>query len=161
MPFLPETWKAKVSDRLWEWRLRFEQARPAAVYTTLSAAALWPLVLAAQSEGLLPVVLALGNVMAGVGGNLIAEQLQRWHDQAQPPSEADVDAWIAAQITTDAALRQELDTILERLQVISQAQERLQADDRQWFAQTLRTELAAMGNLARFEAHLIGDGAIA
>lgn len=58
MPFLPDTWKAKVSECLWEWRLRFAQARPAAVYTTLSAAALWPLVLAAQSEGLLPVALA-------------------------------------------------------------------------------------------------------
>jgi len=55
MPFLPETWKAKVTEYLWEWRLRVEQARPAAVYSTLSAAALWPLVQAAQSAGMLPV----------------------------------------------------------------------------------------------------------
>jgi hypothetical protein len=39
-----------------------------------------PLVQAAQSTGMLPVALALGNVVAGVGGNLIAEQIQRWHD---------------------------------------------------------------------------------
>jgi len=26
MPFLPETWKAKVTERLWEWRLCVEQA---------------------------------------------------------------------------------------------------------------------------------------
>ena len=50
-----------------------------------SAAALWPLVQAAQSTGMLPVALALGNVAAGVGGNLIAEQIQRWHDQAHLP----------------------------------------------------------------------------
>src|SRR5215471_4613675 len=85
MPFLPETWKAKVTERLWEWRLRVEQARPAAVYSALSAAALWPLVQAAQSTGMLPVALALGNVSAGVGSNLLAEQIQRWHDQTPPP----------------------------------------------------------------------------
>jgi len=85
MPFLPETWRAKVTERLWEWRLRVEQTRPATVYSALSAAVLWPLVQAAQSTGMLPVALALGNVVAGVGGNLIAEQIQRWHDQAHPP----------------------------------------------------------------------------
>src|SRR5215510_10227165 len=54
-----------------------------------------------------------------------------------------------------------LDTVLEQLQVISQAQECLHANDLTWFVQTLRTELEALGNLARFEAHLTGDGAIA
>jgi len=43
MPFLPETWKAKVTERLWEGRLRVEQARPAAIYSALSTVALWPL----------------------------------------------------------------------------------------------------------------------
>ena len=52
MPFLPETWKAKVTERLWEWRLRVERAGPAAVYSALSATALWPLVQEAQSMGL-------------------------------------------------------------------------------------------------------------
>jgi hypothetical protein len=121
MPFLPEDWKAKVTEYLWEWRLRVEQARPAAVYSTLSAAALWPLVQAAQSTGMLPVALALGNVAAGVGGHLIAEQLQRWHDQARLPSEADIATWITTYIITNTDLRQALDTILEHLQVISQA----------------------------------------
>jgi len=161
MPFLPDTWKAKVTERLWEWRLRVEQARPAAVYSALSAAALWPLVQAAQSTGMLPVLLALGNVVAGVGGNLIAEQIQRWHDQAHLPSEADVATWVATHITTNTDLHQALDTILEHLQVISQARECLQANDRTWFVQTLRTELEALGNLTHFEAHLTGDGTIA
>src|SRR5262244_1913170 len=120
MPFLPETWQAKIAERLWEWRLRVEQARPAAVYSALSAAALWPLVQASQSTGMLPVALALGNVVAGVGSNLIAEQIQRWHDQAHPPSEADITTWVMAHVTTNADLRQALDTILEQLQVISQ-----------------------------------------
>src|SRR5262244_126279 len=78
-----------------------------------------------------------------------------------PPSEADVATWIAAHITTNTALRQALDTILEQLQMISQARECLQANNRTWFVQTLRTELEALGNLTHFEAHLTGDGAIA
>jgi hypothetical protein len=73
----------------------------------------------------------------------------------------DVAAWITANITTNADLRQALDTILEQLQVISQARECLQANDHAWFVQTLRTELEALGNLARFEAHLTGSEAIA
>jgi hypothetical protein len=36
MPFLPETWAAKIAERLREGRLRLEQAKPAAVYSTLS-----------------------------------------------------------------------------------------------------------------------------
>jgi formylglycine-generating enzyme required for sulfatase activity len=161
MPALLETWTAKISERLWEWRLRFEQARPSSIYTALCAAALWPLVQAAQSEGIIPIVLSLGNVMVGVGGNLIAEQLQRWHDRANPTSEAEVEAWLQEQVAISTDLCQELDTLLERLQVIPQASTHLNADDRQWFAQTLRTELTAMGNLARFEAHLTGSGAVA
>jgi len=58
-------------------------------------------------------------------------------------------------------LRQARNTILEHVQVISQARDGRQANDRAWFVQTLRTELEALDNLARFEAHLTGDGAIA
>ena len=54
MPFLLDTWRAQVIERLWEWRLRLQQARPAAVYTTLSAAALWPLVWPAAGAAAIP-----------------------------------------------------------------------------------------------------------
>src|SRR5688572_11569433 len=127
MPFTLETWKAQVYERLWDWRLRLEQARPTSVYGTLSAMALWPLVQAAQSEGMLPMALALGNVAAGVGGNLIAEQVQRWRDHADttPHDEAAIAAWLKEQLATQADLRLALDTILERLAVVSQAQTNL------------------------------------
>ena len=61
MPFTLETWKAQVYERLWDWRLRLEQARPASVYSTLSAMALWPLVQAAQSEGIIPIARGPGE----------------------------------------------------------------------------------------------------
>ena len=107
--------------------------------------------------------LALGNVAAGVGGNLIAELVQRWRDHADetPHDEAAIAAWLKEQLATQADLRLALDTILERLAVVSQAQTNLDEAHRTWFVQTLRQELAAMGNLARFEAHLTGSGSIA
>jgi hypothetical protein len=61
----------------------------------------------------------------------------------------------------ECRLCQALDTILEQLQVLSQARKYLQTNDRTWFMQTLRTELEALGNLTHCEAHLTGDGAIA
>lgn len=109
MPSILAHWKDRVYERLVDWRLRLEQARPRSVYTALSAAALWPLVQAAQSEGVLPVAVALGSVAAGVGGNLLAEQIQRWNDQAEGISEADIEAWIATQVAADTEFRQTLD----------------------------------------------------
>ena len=163
MPFTLETWKAQVYERLWDWRLRLEQARPVSIYSTLSAMALWPLVQAAQSEGMLPMAMTLGNVAAGVGGNLIAEQVQRWRDHAAEAShdEATIAAWVKEHLATQADLRLALDTILERLETVPQAQATLDEAQRAWFAQTLRQELAAMGSLARFAAHLTGSGSIA
>ncbi len=122
---------------------------------------LWPLVRAAQSESIVPVVMTLGSVAAGVGGNLIAEQIQRWRDQVDGASEADVETWVEANTAANADLRQALDAILEHMEAIPQAQVGLNDADRQWFTQTLQNELASFGNLARFKAHLTGSGAIA
>jgi formylglycine-generating enzyme required for sulfatase activity len=107
--------------------------------------------------------MTLGNVAAGVGGNLIAEQVQRWRDHAAEAShdEATIAAWVKAHLATQADLRLALDTILERLEAVPQAQATLDEAQRAWFAQTLRQELAAMGNLARFAAHLTGSGSMA
>ena len=63
---------------------------------------------------------------------------------------------LAALEAQQAELRRHLDTILERLEAVPQAQTTLDEAHRAWFAQTLRQELAALGNLARFEAHLTG-----
>ena len=125
--------------------------------------ALWPLVQATHTEGMLPMAMALGNVVAGVGANLIAEQVQRWRDHAEvtPAGGEAVAAWVQEHLATQADLRSALDTILERLEAVPRMQANLDEAHRLWFVQTLRQELVAMGNLPRFEAHLTGSGAIA
>src|SRR5262245_43113679 len=115
MPFNLDDWKAKAYERLWAWQLCLEQAKPKAIYTTISAMTLWPLVQAAQGSGFAPTLMTLASVAAGVGGNLIAEQIQRWRDQADLPSEVEMEAWVKEH-ATNVDIRKALDEILERLE---------------------------------------------
>jgi hypothetical protein len=160
--FTIEIWKEQASERLQEpggWvERRKSQDVPHLLYGALCGLSLWPLVEAAQAGQWLPVMMALGSVAAGVGGNLIAEQVQRWKDRAD---EAQVTEWVVEHAPADPDLREALDTILERLDAVAQAQVGLSETDRRWFADTLREEMAQLGNLARFEARLSGSGAIA
>jgi hypothetical protein len=58
------------------------------------------------------------------------------------------------------ALREALDTLLEKLEVIPQAYQGLNETDKQWFADALPQELAELGSLKRLEASLAGAGII-
>ncbi len=98
---------------------------------------------------------ALGGVLAGVGTNLLANRIQSWKDEAEAARQ------LAADAPEDAALRAELDAVLERLEALPQARAGLDEADRAWFVKTLGAELARLGNLARFEASLTGSGVIA
>jgi hypothetical protein len=162
MTFNLETWKEKAGGRLHEMGAWLEgrkaQDAPYLLYGALCGASLWPLVQAAQAGQLLPAVMALGSVAAGVGGNLLAEQVQRWKDDAD---EAALAGWVAEHAPADPDLREALDAVLAQLEAVTQAQAALSEADRDWFAATLRGELAQLGNLARFEATLTGPGVIA
>ncbi|MCP4529753.1 MAG: SUMF1/EgtB/PvdO family nonheme iron enzyme, partial [Delftia sp.] len=68
---------------------------------------------------------------------------------------------VAERAPGDPGLRNALDAILAQLDAVTQAQVGLSEADRDWFATTLRKELDGLGNLARFEAALVGSGAIA
>jgi len=97
---------------------------------------------------------ALGNVLAGIGSNLLANRIQDWKD------EADAAQKIAAEAPYNPDLRTELDVVLERLEALPLARQALSEDEHQWFADTLREELDRMGNLGKFKAMLSGSGAI-
>ncbi len=152
MTFTLEIWKEKTADQLrrvggWVERWKRQEA-PYLLYGALCGLSLWPLVEAAQGGQLLPAMMALGSVAGGVGGNLLAEQVQRWKDRAD---EGQVARWVAEQAPANPDLREALDGVLEQLDVVAQAQAGLSEDDRRWFADTLRAELAQLGNLARLE----------
>ncbi len=161
MSFTLNVWKEKAAGGLrqagdWLERRKTQDA-PQLLYGALCGLSLWPLVEAAQAGELLPVMVALGSVAGGVGGNLIAEQLQRWKDRAD---ESQVAEWVIEHAPDDADLRDALDDILEKLDAVAQAQAGLSERDRGWFTETLREELAQLGNLTRFEGVIAqGTGA--
>jgi len=164
MAFDLAIWRQSAADKLrdiggWLDRRKTQDA-PYLMYGTLCGLSLWPLVDAMQRGEILPVMMALGSAAGGVGGNLIAAQVQRWKDSAEPVDEAQVSQWVA-QNADNAEVRTALDAIVERLEAVSQAQAGLGQANRQWFADTLKRELTQLGNLPHYEAMLIGSGAIA
>ncbi len=58
-----------------------------------------------------------------------------------------VAAWVADGAAANPDLRQAVDSILERLEAVQTLQAALVRDDRQWFVDTLRAEMAQLGNL--------------
>jgi hypothetical protein len=136
---------------------------PGAAYAGICCSALLPLAIEAQSGDLLRVGTALGAALGGIGGNLIANQLQRFRDHAAGAVDlADsLQEWLVKEIPKNIALRQELDTLLEKLDVIAEARRSIPVSDHQEFVGRLSEELTRLGNLNRFEAHLHAPGAIA
>jgi len=80
-PFDQRWWRARMADRLQDWRSRMQQYGVPSVYAFLSAAALWP-VAEATRGGEWAALGALGAVAAGVGSNLLANRIQTWEDEA-------------------------------------------------------------------------------
>ncbi|RMF27034.1 MAG: NACHT domain-containing protein, partial [Chloroflexi bacterium] len=157
MAFDLQTWREEVARRLKGWRSRWEQARAAGVtslYAFLSTMALWPVAEAAR-RGEWAALMALGSVAAGVGSNLLANQIQSWKD------EVDAARKLAQAAEESGPLRDELDAVLTRLEVVALAREGLDESDRRWFTETLREELARLGNLASYREVLAQDRAVA
>ena len=158
MAWSVEEWKENAARNVRRIGAWLGRTTPYAVYSALCGLSLWPLVEAARGGQLAAALVALGGVAGGVGGNLLAEQVQRWADRGR---EEDASAWVAQTAPEDADLRKALDAILERLEALPAAQAGLGEAERGRFVEALRGEMAALGNLPRFEAHLEGSGAIA
>ena len=167
MEFTESTWRDRTTEKLKQMKNWLKKGdAPFITYATVAGLSLWPLVEAAAtspSGQLLPVYLyvALGSVASGVGSNLIAEQLQRWRDQAEDVTESEVMQWIQENVETQTEIREALDDILESFNAFLEAETELEAEDRNWFEQKLRQEMSALGNLPRFEATLAEGSALA
>ena len=135
------------------WKERMRRAGIKSSYTMVAASALWPVVSAAQA-GNSSAGAALLGVAGNVGANLLANLLQNCRDETDG-------ARRLAALPKEDPLRTHLDTVLEHLGAFAAARSALPEADRDWFVQTLRTELTELGNLPRFEAHLTGEGNVA
>ena len=106
----------------------------------VSAAALWPIAQAAVG-GDVVTMMGFGAALGGnVGGNLVANQLQRWKDEADAARQLDA-------LPIGDPVRAELDAVIEKFEVLALALAALPPGDRSWFQQALREELARLSNL--------------
>mgnify|MGYP001158007861 CR=1 FL=1 len=137
MGFNLESWKAQIADYFKSHALLIKQAGADTLYGLLAAGALLPAIGAYQGGEVFPVMMALSELLGNIGGNLISNQIQKWKDK----TDAEVAREILGSIRQDANVQQALDTLLEKLEVISSAQQALSDVDKQWFLATLQAEL--------------------
>lgn len=149
MAFDLEIWKNKVAEKLHDWKTRMDRAGVSSIYLFLSAVALYPIVEAARAGDL-----AAFTMLGTIGCTLVANQIQTWKDEVDGAKRLEV------QVSQDEALREELDKVLEKLEVLPQAKEQLKETDREWFTQEIQKELGRLGSSVHYEIFK-SSGAIA
>lgn len=154
MTFNIDSWKARIKERFQNWRPRTTKLAVDSLYVTLAAATLWP-VAEAYQQGELLAVMAMGQLLAGVGGNLLANVVQHVKD------EADTAVQLKNILEQDNAVLQELDGLIDGLDVLQQVQGELAQEDKIWFLETLQKELEKLGNYNHFKATLSEGAALA
>jgi len=92
-----------------------------------------------------------------MGGGLVGARIQEWHDR----SEEDLATELGKIAKDDPKWREALDKLLEEFDASRIVQDALTELDKEWFARTLKDELSKLGNLDRYQAMLVGDGAVA
>ena len=156
MGFDIDVWKEKTKARLSGWHARWVLMRnsgTAKVYPILAAAAFLPLIPALQEDPV-AVGVALGGVLSAVGSKLLVNMIQGWKDEATATRE------LEQALSSNADLREQVDMLMQKLDVVSAARATLPEAEQAWFTETLNQELAQMGNLQRYAVMLKGDGAI-
>lgn len=164
-------WQEQIKTRITSWLGGARAGLPNTAYGFISAAALAPLVSAVAAGEPMAAYGALGMVLSGVGGNLLANQFQKWADmQATAPSEEAFAHALAADLAqhaqSDPQWRDVLDEIHQKLASLELVQTSAQAEARAWFVHTLRAEVEQLGNQARYADALVqieqsGSGAVA
>lgn len=148
----PQTWKTQIRTQLQQTAQTGRELAPESVYGFLAASTLMPLI-TAVGQGDLAALSALFTIVSGVGGGLIANQLQAWKAR----SAADLAPELAAKAAADPAWRDALDTLLANLETPQLIGTVLSEADRNWFLDQLRTELAEIGSSVQIEVS--GSGA--
>lgn len=134
-------WKSAVNQRLQTLGDSIHTLAPGVLYGALSTATILPVVTAAN-QGDFSALLAFGSLVSGIGGNLIANQIQAWKDR----SEAEIAEELTEQATVSPEWRDALDTLLREFEAPRVVQAILSEADRDWFVDALRSELDDIGS---------------
>ena len=142
------TWKAAVQKRLQETAAFIVDMTPGVVYGALSASVILP-VIAAVQQGDYTALVALTGVVGGVGGNLVANQIQAWFDKSGEELAQELTSLAEA----DPDWREALDALLLEFQAPRVVQAVLPEADWDRFQRMLRAELERLGNAPKYEQY--------
>jgi formylglycine-generating enzyme required for sulfatase activity/energy-coupling factor transporter ATP-binding protein EcfA2 len=154
MAFDIQEWKEKIKQRLEGWQERMRESGISSIYAFLTSMTFWPVIEAARM-GDYSGFSALGILLAGVGTNLLANNIQTWKDEIDGAQKINIE------IEHNPQIVQEADEALKQFEIIQLAEQALPEKDRQWFQQQIKKELQELGNYTKFSAKLNGSGAIA
>jgi formylglycine-generating enzyme required for sulfatase activity/energy-coupling factor transporter ATP-binding protein EcfA2 len=154
MEFDIPRWKREIEKRLIGWQERMQQAGGNSIYYFLSGISLIP-ILNAVRDGDWSALLALS---AGIGANLVANQLQNLKDAGDEVELADRLQELAK---IDPNVQKDLDLILQKLEVISLADQVISYKDKDWFIKVLRDEIQSLGSVVEYNAVISGDVVLA
>lgn len=161
----PNDWKNKIRHKLIGISSELEKFRqmklPYYVYGTIAGLTLWPLVENVATTGqLIPAISVLYSTVAGVGTNLVANQIEQWKKQTDGVTQEEVTIWLAQESAKNAKLRDTIDTLVEKMETIPQVRSALDENEASQFVTNLREELKDLGNINRFASILVeGDQA--
>ncbi|MEI2688824.1 MAG: hypothetical protein V9H69_03580 [Anaerolineae bacterium] len=150
-----DQWKEAARHNLQRLGQRVGQLAPGTVYGALCSASLLPVVTAAQ-QGDFAALVALGSVVGGVGGNLIANQIQEWRGR----SEEDLAAELGQRAVADPQWLETLDALLVQMEAPQVVQASLNEQDWSRLAEVLKTELASLGSRVSVEVKGSGSAAV-
>ena len=150
-------WRTRVTDSLKTWFSRLQRGVDTSIYYTLCALALWPIVEAYNSGDPARITAAFSELVKSVGVNLLSNRLD---DLAKQKTVEDTARQLEKAVADEPALRNELNTLLEKLDVLTHARQVLSESERQWFVDTLREELQQSGNFSPFSQNVIFTGSI-
>jgi formylglycine-generating enzyme required for sulfatase activity len=144
------SWKEAVARRLRDSAQFLKEMTPGTLYGMLAASSILPVVVAANG-GDFAAIATLTGVVGGVGGNLLANQIQNWKDRS--------DVELAAELGQLAATQPEWQEALDALVLNLETPRIVQAilGEAEWdrFERLLRQELAQLGNGERYASFFV------
>jgi hypothetical protein len=157
MAFNLEQWKASTTQNLQGWKGRMEHAGVNSVYYFLAGLSLLPVAQAVHSGDWSGLAVLGASVGGAVSTNLLANIVQK----SKEKSDAEVAQILETEVKTTPELKAELDAMLEKLDVIHEAEKSLSEANKEWFANTIQHELQKVNSSIKYQAVNIGSGAIA
>ncbi|MCA9734238.1 NACHT domain-containing protein, partial [candidate division KSB1 bacterium] len=160
--FSIEKWKAKTQEMIKD---RFQNVSPEAkksIYAALTTCALVPVIKAIPALSVTTIPTLLFGSLSNIGVNVASSALYDWlkskrkkeqpDEQIELPDEEEIEQLLIS--SGNEKIKYELDSILQKLDVINTVRDSLHPEDQQHFLDNLQKEITEYGNLPESAAQL-------